>query len=204
MIRLLDIIISTIALLILSPLFLIVTILISLDDNGPIFFLQTRVGKNLVKFKIIKFRTMIHDKNRFLGDTHNNKMSKDEIKKLREQVSTSNVFDPRITRIGIFLRKTSIDELPQLMNVILGEMSLVGPRPDTPIQEVDYSTENWIKRHFERPGITGLSQIMGRSEINLDERIKFDLEYINSKCLYLYFKIIIKTIFQVIKSKDIN
>jgi lipopolysaccharide/colanic/teichoic acid biosynthesis glycosyltransferase len=204
MIRLLDIIISTIALIILSPLFLIVSLLIYLEDNGPILFFQTRVGKKLVKFKIIKFRTMIHDKNRFLDGHHVNNMSKDEIIKLRAEVSTSNIYDPRITRIGTFLRKTSIDELPQLLNVILGEMSLVGPRPDTPIQEVDYKSNDWIERHLEKPGITGLSQVKGRSEIKLEDRIKLDIEYINKKSLYLYFKIIFSTIFQVIKSKNVN
>jgi lipopolysaccharide/colanic/teichoic acid biosynthesis glycosyltransferase len=203
MIRFFDVFISALALILLTPLFVVVALLIFFEDNGPILFFQTRMGKNLIKFKIIKFRTMTHDKNRFQGEVQTN-MNKEEILKLRAQVSTANEFDIRITRIGNFLRKTSIDELPQLLNVIIGNMSLVGPRPDTPIQELDYKSTDWIDRHLEKPGITGLSQIKGRSEITLEDRIKFDIEYTKKISLLLYFKILFTTISQVINSKGSN
>ena len=203
MIRLFDIVLSMLAIIIFFPILIIVALLIYLEDKGPIFFVQTRVGKNLINFKIIKFRTMTHDKNRFQGEVLNN-IDKEVILKMREQISTLNEFDSRITKIGNFLRKTSIDELPQLINVIIGDMSLVGPRPDTPIQEIDYKPIDWKNRHIEKPGITGLSQIKGRSQITFEDRVKFDIEYTNQISLYLYFKIIFETFFQVIKSKDIN
>ena len=203
MIRFFDVFISALALILLTPLFVVVALLIFFEDKGPILFFQTRMGKNLIKFKIIKFRTMTHDNNRFQGEVQTN-MNKEEILKLRAQVSTANEFDIRITRIGNFLRKTSIDELPQLLNVIIGNMSLVGPRPDTPIQELDYKSTEWIDRHLEKPGITGLSQIKGRSEITLKDRIKFDIEYTKKISLLLYFKILFTTISQVINSKGSN
>ncbi len=146
---------------------------------------------------------MTHYKIRYQGDNVGN-LSNAEILKIRAEVSTSSNFDIRITKVGRFLRKSSIDELPQLFNVIKGEMSLVGPRPDTPIQEIDYQKSNWEMRHCVKPGITGLAQIKGRSDITLEDRVKLDVVYTNKINVFLYYKILFKTLFQVIRFKGTN
>ena len=203
MIRLSDLIISVLALLVLFPIFVLVPIFIYLEDGAPILFLQLRVGKDLKKFKIYKFRTMTHDKNRSQGESVGN-LSNTQLLKIRAEVSTSSNFDSRITKAGQFLRKSSIDELPQLFNVIKGHMSLVGPRPDTPIQEIDYRKSDWEMRHCVKPGITGLAQIKGRSDITLDERVRLDIEYTKKISVFLYYKILFQTLFLVIRFKGVN
>ncbi len=119
---------------------------------------------------------MTPDKIRYQGVNVGNLCNR-EILKVRAEVSTSINFDIRITKLGRFLRKNRLDEVPQLFNVIKGEMNLVGPRPDTPIQEIDYQKSKWEMRHCVKTGITGLAQIKGRSDITLEDRVKFDIEY---------------------------
>jgi lipopolysaccharide/colanic/teichoic acid biosynthesis glycosyltransferase len=167
--RTIDIVISGISLILLSPLFLVVALLIKRDSPGPIFFLQKRVGFRGSIFMIYKFRTMnIHMKGSH--STENN--------------------DPRITKVGKFLRKTSIDELPQLLNVLKGEMTLIGPRPDVPEQQRDYTEEEWEKRQSVHPGLTGLAQALLRSTATPEERIGLDLEYVQNRSLSLDVKIV--------------
>lgn len=180
MIRLFDISIAVIAIILFSPLILVCSILIFIFDGWPIFFFQKRVGNNFKLFSIIKFRTMI------------SKPKENEKWSLRTQTK-----DPRITKFGRILRTTSIDELPQLFNVLMGDMSLVGPRPDTPMQESDYSHEQWKLRCSVRPGITGLAQINGRSNIDLYDKIQLDLIWVEKKSFLLYLKIIILTPFKI-------
>lgn len=185
------------------PIFIIVSIAVKMSSQGSIFFIQARIGKDLKKFFIFKFRTMHTDNNRFIGE-FDQKLNLSQMQSLRNKFLTTNENDPRITKVGIFLRKTSLDELPQLINVLFGEMSFVGPRPDTPIQEIDYHPNDWISRHKIKPGITGLAQINGRSSISISERVKFDLDYVNNKSLKLYFKIIFITFIQVLLNKGTN
>lgn len=197
LIRISDLLISLVVFFVLLPLFLIVAILIYIEDKGNPFFLQIRVGKDRKLFKIYKFRSMKIDKNRFLGSALN-ELSLAEKKDMRQSFVTTSVSDQRVTKVGKLIRKTSIDELPQLINVIRGEMSIVGPRPDTPIQEVDYLQQEWIGRHRVVPGITGLAQINGRSNISHENRIKLDLEYAEKKNILLYIEVIFKTAFNLV------
>jgi lipopolysaccharide/colanic/teichoic acid biosynthesis glycosyltransferase len=203
MISLFDKIISIFALIIFFPLIIFISIGVKFSSKGPIIFRQVRVGKNLKKFNIFKFRTMRYDANRFVGEVEN-KMDLKQLVNLRKKFITTKENDNRVTKFGSFLRKSSLDELPQLINVILGDMSIVGPRPDTPIQEVDYLQEHWILRHSIKPGITGLAQINGRSNISILDRIRFDLEYVKNRNFKNYLRIIFITVFKIIFSKGAN
>lgn len=176
--RFFDILVSSIFLLMLMPVFFAVALLIR-RDKGPVFFVQERVGINGVPFKIYKFRSMIVNSN------HENNFS------------TSDG-DPRITNVGRFIRKTSIDELPQLINVLKGEMSVVGPRPNVYQQKNEYTEEQWDLRNSVLPGITGLAQATMRSEATWQERFDLDIEYIRNKSFSYDMKILIMTIRQVV------
>jgi exopolysaccharide biosynthesis polyprenyl glycosylphosphotransferase len=184
--RLIDIVVSTGLLLALTPLLATVILLIRLDSPGPIFFAQERVGFNKRRFRILKFRTMVH--------------GSDQQQQMLEELNEAEgpVFkiknDPRVTRVGRFLRRFSIDELPQLFNVLKGDMSLVGPRP-LPIRDVKRIDVQWHKRRFSiKPGITCLWQVNGRSNIGFDEWVRLDLDYIDRWSLGLDMKILMKTI----------
>lgn len=178
MIRLFDIIFSISAIIILLPLYILIAILLFIMQGYPIFFTQIRVGRNQKEFKILKFRTMNITTLRPNGNS---------IRTIKD--------DPRITPVGSFLRKTSLDEIPQFFNVLKGNMSLVGPRPDTPFQKNDYPIEVWIKRCSVKPGLTGYSQIYGRSSLNIESRIEFDLKWTNEISLVNYFKVLLITPF---------
>lgn len=156
--RMLDLIFSLTLIILLSPIFLIISLLIKIEDGGPVFYKQKRIGYKNKVFTIFKFRSM------------NVMNEQDELKVNQRE---------RITKIGNFLRKTSLDELPQLINILKGEMSFVGPRPWT-TDLLPYYTENQRKRHNVKPGITGLAQTSGRNCINILERIKYDLEYVKN------------------------
>ncbi|WP_077360096.1 sugar transferase [Fictibacillus arsenicus] len=184
--RIIDITGSLFGLFLLGILFLIVAIAIKIEDpKGPIIFTQKRVGKNGKEFKMYKFRSMISDAENRLEDL------------LKYNETTGAMFkmkdDPRVTRIGRFIRKTSIDELPQLWNVFLGDMSLVGPRPPL-LREVEEYTEYDMQRLLVVPGCTGLWQVNGRSDIGFNEMVELDLQYIRSRNLKLDILIILKTI----------
>lgn len=175
---------------ILSPLSLLIALAIKLDDGGPILFKQIRVGKNGKTFVFYKFRTMnVEAEDQKKALKHLNDMSGPVFK-------ISN--DPRVTRIGRFLRRTSMDELPQFYNVLKGDMSLVGPRPPLPSEVEQYDA--WqCRRLCIKPGITCLWQVNGRNNIDFDKWVKLDLEYIDNWSLWLDFKIITKTIPAILK-----
>ncbi len=183
--RTFDFVVAAVALIILSPILIIAAIAIAATSPGGAIFSQTRIGKKCRPFTIYKFRSMSSDAPsvgpHFTADG-----------------------DPRITKIGRIIRKTSIDELPQLVNVVLGQMSLVGPRPDTPKQEADYKPEDWEQRHEVRPGITGLAQCKLRSAATPEERTALDLEYVRTSSLLLDLKIIIWTLQLVIGRRGAN
>ncbi len=184
--RVSDIIISVIALILLAPFFAIVGILIKLDSRGPIFFVQKRIGYNKRRFSFYKFRTMMKDAEKKQKDIEYLNEAHGPVFKIKD--------DPRVTKIGKILRKTSIDELPQLINVLNGDMSIVGPRP-LPIRDYELFEESWQKRRLSvRPGITCLWQVSGRNELPFEKWIELDMEYIDNWSLLLDLKIIFKTI----------
>jgi exopolysaccharide biosynthesis polyprenyl glycosylphosphotransferase len=190
--RIMDVVVSLVLLILLSPLFLIVALLIKLDSRGPVFFVQERMGMNKRKFKLLKFRSMYQDA----------EQRKAELAALNEQEGP--VFkikkDPRVTRVGRWLRRFSIDELPQLINVLKGEMSLVGPRPPLPSEVEQY---DWLyrRRLCMRPGITCLWQVSGRSDIPFSRWMELDRQYIDNWSIWLDLKILLKTIPAVLTAK---
>ncbi|WP_235973543.1 sugar transferase [Peribacillus faecalis] len=191
--RTIDIIGSLAGMIILFPLFLLIAICIKLESlKDPVIFSQLRVGKNGKCFKIYKFRSMVVDaEDRLTELLHKNEV-KGAMFKIKE--------DPRITKVGKFIRRTSIDELPQLINILLGHMSFVGPRPPLP-REVEKYTEYEKQRLLIIPGCTGLWQISGRSNLDFDQMLELDLKYISTRTLWLDIKIIIKTIFVLLNTK---
>lgn len=188
--RIFDILLSLIGIVILSPVYLILYIGIKLDSKGPAIYKQVRVGKDFKNFKIYKFRTMVvnADKKRELDIDPSN----------LENFVFQSKSDNRITKIGGFLRKTSLDEIPQLFNVLIGNMSLVGPRPEIP-DVVRYYPENYKQRLLVTPGITGLAQISGRGEIELGKTVYYDLTYIKNFSIAFDTKILFKTFVSVFK-----
>lgn len=182
--RTFDVVISFISLLFLIVPFLIIGLIIKMSSHGPIFFMQKRLGRNGKVFTIVKFRTMV------VG--------------AEEKGVYSNSNDKRVTKFGKFLRNTSIDELPQLFNVFIGNMSLIGPRP--PLTYHPWSLENYtpyqLKMFNVRPGITGYAQVNGRRNLNWDERIELNIWYSENYSFSLDVKIFFKTIIKVIKNEN--
>jgi len=176
--RLIDIFLALFTLIVMSPVLLVVAARIHLYDRGPVFYRQRRVGRGGVEFGILKFRSMVTNADRIGG------------------YSTADD-DPRITPVGRFIRRTSLDELPQVLNVLRGDMSIVGPRPDVPAQRELYSAEEWELRHRVRPGITGLAQATLRSQATPQQRKELDLRYAREVSLGLDAKIIAMTFGQV-------
>jgi len=191
--RALDIVVSATALAALSPIFILIAAAIKLTSPGPIFFVQERVGLNKRKFRMYKFRTMVPGADKLVDELeHLNEVS-GPVFKIRN--------DPRVTPIGKILRKTSLDELPQLFNVLKGDMSLVGPRP-LPVRDYEGFDKDWHRRRFSvRPGMTCLWQVNGRSEIPFEKWMELDLQYIDQWSLWLDIKILAKTIPAVFKQK---
>jgi exopolysaccharide biosynthesis polyprenyl glycosylphosphotransferase len=184
--RFVDIVVSATALLILAPVFGLIALLIKLEDNGPVFFAQRRVGKWGREFRMYKFRSMCVDAEQKLQAVLQ-----------KNQHSTGVTFkakdDPRITKIGRWLRKFSLDEFPQFYNVLTGEMSLVGPRPPVP-REVAMYTNGDRRRLEAKPGLTCFWQVSGRSEIDFPEQVQLDVQYIESQSFWLDLKILFKTV----------
>lgn len=182
----LDIVGSVVGLVCFLPLLIVVAILIKWEDpKGTIFFKQRRIGKDGVPFNMYKFRSMVWNAEDLLQQL----LDKNEIKGAMFKLKD----DPRITKVGRFIRVTSIDELPQLWNVLRGEMSLVGPRPPLP-REVEQYTSRDKLRLMVTPGCTGLWQVSGRNELSFDEMVELDLHYIKNRCLWLDMKLIVRTI----------
>jgi exopolysaccharide biosynthesis polyprenyl glycosylphosphotransferase len=184
--RAIDLVGATLALVLLSPLFVISAIAIKLTSNGPIIFTQERHGRNRRPFKMYKFRTMVQNAEALQASLEHQNEVAGPVFKIRN--------DPRVTRVGSILRRTSLDELPQLLNVVRGDMSLVGPRP-LPMRDVARFEEGWLLRRFcVLPGITGLWQINGRSSSRFEDWVQHDFEYINAWSLKLDLKILLKTV----------
>ena len=181
--RLCDVAISLSALAILGVPMLAVALLIALQDGGGPLFRQIRVGRGCRSFQMLKFRSMVINAEQ------------------RGGFSTSPG-DSRITPLGVFLRRTSIDELPQLINVLKGEMSLIGPRPDVPAQQADYAPEAWRRRHEVRPGLTGLAQASDRSLLAPERRAALDLQYVDEIGIALDLKIVVMTVGQILKGSS--
>lgn len=189
--RFMDIVLSLIALILFSILFIVVAMAIKIGDfQGTIFFKQTRIGENGEVFKMYKFRSMQSNAEQILEDLLKYNEVDGHMFKMKE--------DPRVTKIGKFIRKYSIDELPQLYNVLKGDMSLVGPRPALE-SEVGLYTEHDKKRLLAKPGITGLWQVSGRSLLSFDEMVELDLQYIKSISISTDIFILLKTIIVVLK-----
>lgn len=184
--RSMDIVASLLGLILLSPIFLIIAIAIKLEDpKGSIFFSQMRSGKNNKLFPMYKFRSMVSNAEELL----------EELKDLNEMDGPAFKIkdDPRITKVGKFIRKTSIDELPQLFNVLKGDMSLVGPRPPIPHEVAEYNNYQ-MQRLLVKPGLTCIWQVSGRNSIGFDEWVEMDLDYIKNRNLFMDIKLIFKTI----------
>ncbi len=172
--RWLDVALSLAALFVLSPLLAGTALAVWREDGRPILFRQRRVGRGGCEFGMYKFRSMVKDA-AAIGPYH------------------TSANDPRITRTGRFIRRTSLDELPQLFNVLLGDMSLVGPRPDVPAQRALYTEADWAARCSVRPGVTGLAQALLRSEASAEQRLSLDLQYVREHSVLLDLKIMLWT-----------
>ena len=189
--RALDIVISSFLLLLALPALLSIACAIKLSSPGPALFVQERIGLNKRRFKIYKFRTMIANAESYLLDLKANNETGGAAFKMKN--------DPRVTTTGRFLRRTSLDELPQLMNVLIGDMSLVGPRPLTTKDFEGFPESHYDRRFSVKPGITCLYQISGRALLSFDHWMLLDLRYIDQKSLWLDFKILARTIPAVIR-----
>jgi len=184
--RLMDVVLSSLALLLLSPAFLLTALLIKATSPGPVFFIQERVGLNKRRFRLYKFRTMVKGAEKKQADLEALNEASGPVFKIKD--------DPRITPLGKVLRKLSVDEIPQFMNVLKGDMSLVGPRP-LPVRDYKGFDEDWHRRRFSvRPGITCLWQVSGRSSIGFDKWMELDMDYIDQWSLWLDLKILLQTI----------
>lgn len=194
--RTVDITTSATALLLLSPVFLVTSLAIKNDSKGPAMFTQKRIGKDGKLFEIYKFRTMVPDADKKLFELLENDEEAAKEYKLNKKLKN----DPRITKIGNFLRKTSIDELPQLINVLKGDMSLVGPRPYLP-REIDDMGNYYDTIIESKPGITGLWQVSGRSNTTFEDRLEFDMGYNENKGFFYDMGLLTKTV-GVVLNKD--
>ncbi|MRX54251.1 sugar transferase [Bacillus idriensis] len=192
--RIIDIIGSILGLIFLSPIFLIVAIFIKIEDpKGPIFFMQMRIGKDGKEFSMLKFRSMVSNAEELLESL----LTQNEVSGAMFKMKK----DPRVTRIGKIIRKTSIDELPQLINVLKGEMSLVGPRPPLPREVTEY-TNYQKQRLLVQPGCTGVWQVSARNSVGFEEMVEMDITYIAERSLWMDVTLIVKTIFVVVSSKN--
>ena len=191
--RLIDVVFSFIGVLALSPLFIIIAIIIKTTSKGPVLFSQKRVGKNGKEFEMYKFRSMVVN-----------------AEELKEKLVAKNEMsgpmfkmkdDPRVTKVGKFIRKTSLDELPQLWNVIKGDMSLVGPRPSLPKEVAEF--EEWMYRRLEvKPGLTCYWQVSGRNNIDFEDWMKLDIKYVDERSIWIDIKLIFKTVWVLFGDKN--
>lgn len=205
--RLLDVTAALILIIILAPLLLLIALLIRIDTPGPALFIQRRAGCTpfqsgghtawvIRPFRMLKFRSMLHNADEALHQEH----IRAYVENVSEPPSLKTPHDPRVTRIGRLLRKTSLDELPQLWNVLIGEMSLVGPRP-IPLYEFETYTPEACQRFAALPGITGLWQVRGRCELTFAEQIALDIEYTRTQSFWLDLKILLLTIPAVVRRR---
>lgn len=191
--RSLDVTLSVIALIILSPIFLIIAAIIKLDSKGPVFFIHKRIGKNGKEIGIYKFRSMVQNAEDMIAE-----FTEEQKKEFRENYKLQ--YDPRVTKIGKFLRKTSLDELPQILNILKGDLSIIGPRPVIK-RELEKYENNKEKFLSVKPGLTGFWAANGRSDTTYSERVQMELYYIDHMSLKMDIKIFFKTIISVIKKE---
>lgn len=192
--RALDVIVAAVLLIILLPVMLLIAAAIRLDSGGPVLFRQRRLGRSLKPFTVQKFRTMRHGASH---DVHRefvvSLIAGNEPSRTEGKPKFKLCSDDRVTRVGGFLRRSSLDELPQLWNVLRGEMSLVGPRPPIPY-EVEHYPAHWFARFAVKPGVTGLWQVSGRSELTLEEMITLDVQYVQRRSVWLNLRILLRTV----------
>lgn len=197
-IRLFDIVVALIASVVFAPIMLLVAMAIKLEDRGPVFFRQNRVGRQLLPFSLFKFRSMSQGQE-LAGS---GAVEGQDLSLARAQFQTTVRNDSRITRVGHWIRRTHLDELPQLLNVVFGHMSLVGVRPDTPVQESDYSSEYWTERHRYRPGITGTAQVYAVEELGLADRSEKERWWLSDRSVSLYLKVLMATVTKVARGSS--
>lgn len=185
--------VSLIGIIVSLPITLFVIIAIKIEDGGPAFYSQKRIGKGKNEFKIFKFRSMVINADK----VKENLLEQNEVDGAMFKMSE----DPRITKVGKFIRKHSIDEIPQLINVLIGDMSIVGPRPPLP-EEVAKYTKHDFKRLSVKPGCTGLWQVSGRNSLSFDEMVELDMRYINEASMLMDLKICVKTLWIMIWPND--
>ena len=191
--RIIDIVASFTGLIVLSPLMLVVSILIKLESKGEVIFKQKRVGLNGKEFYMYKFRSMVINAEELKAELESQNEMSGPMFKMKD--------DPRITKIGKFIRKTSIDELPQLINVIKGDMSLVGPRPSLPKEVEEFET--WMRERLEvKPGLTCIWQVSGRNNIDFEDWMKLDIKYVRERSFKLDIKLILKTVLVLFGDKN--
>lgn len=183
--RALDMLLSSLGLLAVLPMWLLIVVAIRVESPGPAIFIQERVGLRGRRFRFYKFRSMYVDAERRLADVMTQNEADGPVFKIRN--------DPRVTRVGAFLRRTSLDELPQLVNVLMGEMSLVGPRPPLPREVEQYRPSDAVRLNV-KPGLTCLWQISGRSNVSFDDWMELDREYIRNLSLWLDMSILLRTV----------
>ena len=202
---LLDFLILVLTLPIFLILFPIISLILLIFQGKPVFYTQSRVGKNGNLFKLIKFRTMINSNSQNIHEVHMKKISDNKV--IKPSLTPSKPIrlenDDRITKIGVYLRKSSLDELPNILNVLIGQMSFIGPRPLV-LYESELYGEYSVKRNTVRPGITGLAQIQGRLDLSLQERLYWDLKYVDNRSLIYDLKILLKTIKLVLSRRGAN
>ncbi len=190
--RLLDIVLATLGLVATLPVWLVIVLAIKLDSPGPAIFVQQRVGLHGRHFRFYKFRSMYADAEQRLAEVQAHNEIDGPVFKMRK--------DPRVSKVGAFLRRTSLDELPQLINVLRGEMSLVGPRPPLP-REVEQYRPGDIIRLSVKPGLTCLWQVSGRSNVSFDQWMEFDREYVRNMSLWLDLQILLRTVWVVVSCR---
>ena len=191
--RVIDVILASVALILLSPLFAIIAIAIKIDSKGPVFFAHKRIGKNGKIIKLYKFRSMVINAEELIKS-----FTPEQMKEYKENYKLTN--DPRITKVGKFLRKTSLDELPQLINIINGDLSIIGPRPVV-ADELEKYGVNKDKFLSVTPGLTGYWAANGRSNTTYEQRMKMELYYIDNLSLKMDIKVFFKTILSVLKKE---
>lgn len=199
--RVLDAIGSVCALILFAPVFLAIAVAIKMTSKGPILFRQERLGQHGAPFHCLKFRTMYEDNDPSIHKEFVTKLIAGKMDEEKEGAVFKITDDPRVTGVGRFLRKTSLDELPQFLNVLKGEMSLVGPRPPVPYELQAYDIWHRCRVLEAKPGITGLWQVEGRSRTTFDEMVRLDLRYVRAQSLWLDLRILLKTPWAVISSK---
>lgn len=191
--RIIDIVASFTGLIVLSPLMLVVSILIKLESKGEVIFKQKRVGLNGKEFYMYKFRSMVINAEELKAELESQNEMSGPMFKMKD--------DPRVTKVGKFIRKTSLDELPQLWNVLKGDMSLVGPRPSLPKEVAQF--EDWMHKRLEvKPGLTCYWQVSGRNNIDFEDWMKLDIKYVRERSLIFDIKLILKTVLVLFGDKN--